>query len=391
MADKGKALKVLAVDDDIALRGIIVNNIRKAGFEVESAGDGQEGLETARGFEPDIIVSDIMMPKMDGVEMLRRVRQSEGLRETYVIMLTAKDKTADLLEGFEATADDYVTKPFKVAELVARVKAGARLKTMQNDLSASNRRLREMVERWARLIGVAAHDLRNPINIVTTYISLLGQDIVSADEIKEVCLRRSTDMVGLIDNLLDITKIEAGMIDLEAVEVDCGLLLGEAASLFEPVARQKQVMLECARPDGLTAFCDRSRLLEMMNTLFHEAIRLSPKNRKVKAVLEQVGAEIAFSISTDGGGFGEDDATHIFKPPIHSHAIPEGYDASSLLGFAIVRKLALLMGGEVFACSKGDKEGASFGFRLPRPEGDGVEAAALRFKTAADSFVAIEE
>jgi len=115
--------KILVVDDEKPISDIVKFNLEKEGFEVVTAYDGEEALQKVEEENPDLIVLDLMLPKMDGLEVCREVRKT---RDTPIIMVTAKDQEIDKVLGLELGADDYVTKPFSNRELVARVKANVR-------------------------------------------------------------------------------------------------------------------------------------------------------------------------------------------------------------------------------------------------------------------------
>jgi DNA-binding response OmpR family regulator len=119
------ALRVLVVDDDPVILKLLRVNFEIEGFEVIAAADGREGLERARRDEPDVVVSDVMMPGLDGLGMLASLRADERTRHLPVILLTAKAQGADVEQGRALGADDYVTKPFDPLELIDRVNAVA--------------------------------------------------------------------------------------------------------------------------------------------------------------------------------------------------------------------------------------------------------------------------
>jgi DNA-binding response OmpR family regulator len=112
--------KILVVEDELSLQETLVYNLKRQGYEVEAVGDGLAALEAARRIHPDLILLDVMLPGMDGFEICRIVRQEMS---TPVLMLTARDDEIDRVVGLEVGADDYMTKPFSMRELVARVKA----------------------------------------------------------------------------------------------------------------------------------------------------------------------------------------------------------------------------------------------------------------------------
>jgi two-component system alkaline phosphatase synthesis response regulator PhoP len=115
--------KILVVDDERSILDLVTAYLRQEGYEVQTAMDGAAGLEVARAWQPDLIVLDIMLPGMDGLEVLTRLRRES---DVYVIMLTARSEETDKIVGLSVGADDYLTKPFSPRELVARVKAALR-------------------------------------------------------------------------------------------------------------------------------------------------------------------------------------------------------------------------------------------------------------------------
>jgi diguanylate cyclase (GGDEF)-like protein len=141
MEREGAGHRILVVDDDRNLRKIIGTNLEIHGYAVETAADGEEALRAVETSPPDLILLDLMMPKMDGYEVARRIRSHANptIRAVPIIMLTAKGEDEDKLRGFEAGADDYVTKPFGPKELLARVRAKLQRVTIDSSLSPLTR------------------------------------------------------------------------------------------------------------------------------------------------------------------------------------------------------------------------------------------------------------
>ena len=115
------AIRALVVDDEADILRLIEIKLKKAGFEVMTARDGQEGLEKALVEKPDIMLVDVMMPRMDGYTVVSEVRQKLGSEAPVIILLTAKGQEADIVKGLTSGADDYIIKPFSPRELIARV------------------------------------------------------------------------------------------------------------------------------------------------------------------------------------------------------------------------------------------------------------------------------
>jgi DNA-binding response OmpR family regulator len=139
------ANKILIVDDDPFNLDLLEQELTDHSYTIERASDGEEALKKVESFLPDVILLDYMMPKMNGIEVVKRLKQDERYKGVPVILLTAKGSQEDKVRGLDAGADDYVVKPFDSFELLARVRSMARLKQMHDSLEEWNRTLAEKV------------------------------------------------------------------------------------------------------------------------------------------------------------------------------------------------------------------------------------------------------
>lgn len=137
-------MKILIVDDDPVLRQILQTYLARSGYEVAMAEDGRVAWEFWQQEHPRLIITDWMMPVLDGPELIRRVRGAAYANYTYIIMLTAKEGKSDVIFGLEAGADDYLTKPFNAGELRARITIGERILNLEANLSQALARMEEM-------------------------------------------------------------------------------------------------------------------------------------------------------------------------------------------------------------------------------------------------------
>ena len=162
--------KILVVDDEPAITNLVTAYLKAEGYEVYTAADGTAGLKAARAFKPDLIILDIMLPGMDGIELLSRLRRES---QVYVIMLTARTEETDKIVGLSVGADDYVTKPFSPRELTARVKAALR-RIQTSAPSGSEMRVHSFqhlrMDVGARTVTVN----ENPIELTAIEFDLLG-------------------------------------------------------------------------------------------------------------------------------------------------------------------------------------------------------------------------
>ncbi len=185
------AEKILVVDDDQYIRLILQKRFSSRGYTVILAEDGEQGLALAKSETPDIILSDWMMPKMDGLEFCRLAKQDENLRFTYFMILTARDTQDDKIEGIETGADDFITKPFNDRELLTRVRAGLRISKLQKEL-ADLQHHKAIIE----LAMTLGHEINNPLGIMMLVLQVIQK-------------RKDTDVIGDIRKELN-TVVQNG-------------------------------------------------------------------------------------------------------------------------------------------------------------------------------------
>jgi DNA-binding response OmpR family regulator len=194
---------ILVIDDEKDIQELVRYNLEKEGYDVIVARDGSSGLDIALRHRPDLIVLDLMMPGMDGLEVCRRLRSDDRGRRVPLLMLTAKATETDRVVGLEFGADDYVTKPFSPRELVARVKAILRRSQAQADPV-------ELIRRGDLVIDVACHQVKytgQEIDLTATEFRILqflaskpGR-VLKRDEIIDAALERDSDV---FDRTIDV-------------------------------------------------------------------------------------------------------------------------------------------------------------------------------------------
>ncbi len=149
-------MKILIAEDERVSRRLLESRLKKWGYDVTSAEDGQQAWELFQKEYFPMVISDWMMPKMDGLELLRRIRSSEKPGYVYTILLTARTEKEDLLAGMESGADDFIAKPFDKDELLARLKVGLRITDLERNLAQRNQELEKINERMRRDLQAAA-------------------------------------------------------------------------------------------------------------------------------------------------------------------------------------------------------------------------------------------
>lgn len=350
---------ILVVDDlprNVQVAGVILH---EAGYDIIPCDGGMKALELAEAERPDLILLDLMMPEMDGFETCRRLKENEGTRPIPVIFFTAADESEKVVQAFELGAVDYVTKPFRPAELLARVKIHLELKQARDKLT-------RVSEEKSRFISMAAHDLNSPLCGVLMNLDLL-EAIFEIDALPPAARKAIADMqrlshrmVRLIRSLLNVAAIEQGRWQYEPKELDLGKLLDESVEGLRLSAQRKkiQLLVDCrARPALVKG--DSDALLQIMDNLISNALKFSPTGSTVQLTVERQDGRVRLMVWDEGPGLSRADRERLFGRFSRLSAKPTAGENSTGLGLSIVKHLVEGMGGKVW-CSGEDVKGAQF-------------------------------
>jgi two-component system phosphate regulon response regulator PhoB len=215
--------KVLIIEDDQSLADVLAYNLRQEGFEILLASDGQAGLEKAQRHLPNLIILDVMLPVMDGLEVCRRLRANPATRDLLVLMLTAKAEETDQVVGFSLGADDYVTKPFSVKVLIERIKALQRRRDLDGDAQDVVSAQGVEVDRFrhrASVRGTALELTRSEFRLLDTLIrqpgrvfrrselidAALGEDTLVLERTIDVHIRALRRKLGAASKLIETVR-----------------------------------------------------------------------------------------------------------------------------------------------------------------------------------------
>ena len=353
---------VLIVDDITRNLQVVGTILRQAGYAVTPATSGAEALEGVREQSPDLILLDLMMPEMDGLEVCRRLKADPATRSIPVIFLTASNEMEHLVQGFEVGAVDYVTKPFNPPELLARV--GTHL-----ELQHARRRLREMNDEKNEFMGIAAHDLRSPLNAVKGYTEMLLEEEAMDRPEQAGLLRRIHDatqrMVEMVQNLLDVNAIERGEMNLQLAPADLSSLLASAVETHRPRAAAKQQNLHLENEAGpITVRIDPNVMVQVLENLISNAVKYSPPGRNIHVRLKKSPESVRCEVQDEGPGLSLEDQKKLFGKFARLSAKPTGGEHSTGLGLSIVKKMVEAMNGRVW-CESEPGKGARFVVEFP--------------------------
>jgi signal transduction histidine kinase len=372
----GDASRVLLVDDNVDLRTFLASRLSRL-YRVETAEDGIDGLDVARRTRPDLIVSDIMMPRMDGHEFCRRLRDDPAFANTPIILVTAKTGEEAVVEGLELGADDYITKPFAMRELEARIAAQLRAKQTERQLHERESRLAAI----GQMTSSVVHDLRNPLTLVKGYADLAhalavrgGDSHAIAKEMAK--LKEAADRLRrMIEEILDFARSGTSEIELSSVSV-AKFLDHTVRSFVTDLADQGIVTkIDLNIDEGQEVTLDQDRIKRVLENLLanaREAVMNTEGPRRIFVSSESQDGHLLFRVADSGEGIPEDLVDQLFEP--FSTA---GKKRGTGLGLATVRNLVRAHGGKITVESKAPEGGAAFTVWLPLElEADAVGLAA---------------
>ena len=371
---------ILVVDDITKNLQVIGTMLRNQGYDVMPATSGSEALELASVDPPELILLDLMMPEMDGLEVCRRLKDNPTTRHIPIIFLTASNEMEHLVQGFEVGAVDYVTKPFNPPELLARVRTHLELKHARDTIVHYSQELSRLNEEKNEFMGIAAHDLRNPLGAITGYAEMVLEEVGSlppsgaepwmrvAKEVTD-CVERihqtSKRMAEMVQNLLDANRIERGEMKLNQALTDMGPALSSVVETQRSHATAKQQTVHLEREAApVVALVDPAVTVQVLENLVSNAVKYSPPGKNIYVRLKKSATTVRCEVQDEGPGLSEADQKKLFGKFARLSAKPTGGEHSTGLGLSIVKKMVEAMNGKVW-CESTLGHGATFIVEFP--------------------------
>ena len=259
-----RGTRVLVVDDSRAQLMVVSALLRRWGFEVEQATSGPEALELIARRAPDFILSDWMMPGMDGLELCRRFRSGSGEDYGYFILLTSKSEKGAIVAGLDAGADDFLSKPINADELRARMNAGARILAMQRELSDKNRVISDALAELQTLYNGIEQDLKQARSIQQSLVPERSRDFggASVSLLLKPCGHVGGDLVGMFSP--GDSRIGFYNIDVSGHGITSALVTARVAGYLSSAFPEQNLAIE-TRFDRFLALRDPARVADLLN------------------------------------------------------------------------------------------------------------------------------
>ena len=375
---------ILVVDDDPRNRKLLEEYLLAAGYDVRVAPDGRTALALASEQPPDLVLLDVMMPDLSGLEVCQKLKNDPRTRLCQVVLVTALDGTPHRVEGLDTGADDYIAKPVRREEFMAKVRSMLRARGLLAELEAAretlalrNAKLEELEGLKETLTQTLVHDLKNPLAAVLGNLELMER---KADESVLHLVRRSKAaawrMHQMILNLLDIGQLEEGKLLLRPESLDAGSLARKACQEMEGGATQRGVRFELV-PDETAAVLkgDAAVLRRVLDNLLANAIEHSPQGGIVRVAVTVCDEGIEISVADQGSGVPPEFREKIFEKFQRLENRTSIPGANRGLGLTFCRLAVEAHGGTIWV-DDAPGRGALFRALLPATEAEhGVEAA----------------
>ena len=393
-------IDILLVDDEPRNLDALEAILDDSGYRLLRAETADAALRTLLDHDIAAIVLDVKMPGMSGFELAQLIKNTKRFRQVPILFLTAYlIGDQDVIAGYSSGAVDYLTKPINPQILRAKVGVFADLFRKTRALADLNEKLEQRVsERTAELeksesalraaavqkdefLAILAHELRNPLAPLRTGLDLVMMAQQSGKPPPERTLaamnRQLDHMVRLIDDLLDISRISRGVLELKKDRIDLATVVEGAIDNARAFTERRKVLVTADLQGPVYADADATRVAQILGNLLHNAAKFTPEGGRITVELQHQGDHATVVVGDTGVGIPPAQLDRVFDMFARvERGVPRAMDSGLGIGLALSRRLAELHGGTLAAASEGDGKGSRFTLTIPALVAANVAAAA---------------
>ena len=359
---------VLMVDDMPANLELLAGMLKNRGYKVRAALSGKLALQAVRGDPPDLILLDINMPEMNGYEVCEKLKADEKTKDIPVIFLSALTETMDKVKAFGIGGVDYITKPFQLEEVEARVETHLELRRQKRRLQEAYDKLRELEKMRDSLVQMIIHDLRSPLTGTFAYLKLIRDNAdntlsaVHSGYVAEA-MKAVMQMIQMACDVLETSQMEEGRMKLKTAECDLGRILEDGISGVKPLSGSRELRLT---PPGkpVTVLADREIILRVVQNLLSNALKFTRDGDLILLGIEPAGDRVRVSVKDNGLGIGPEYKQKIFDKFAQKELRAGNQRYSQGLGLTFC-KLAVEAHGGTIGVDSEEGKGSTFWFELP--------------------------
>jgi signal transduction histidine kinase len=346
--------KILAVDDDV-VDIMIFKKLLGREYELRTASTGEQALDMATDFLPDIILLDNMLPGIDGREVCQRIRTDSKLLHTKIIMVSGKTMISERIEAYEAGADDYITKPFDEEELLAKIRVYLRLKSVE-----------EVDQFKTNILTLLGHEARTPLTgLIGSAQMLMSEENIDAEEQKMFAVmvyNSAKRLQQFFEKAMILSSLKSGKKQFNIEQADLCQLVRGAICDVTAKATERNMKIKEELDTVPTVYIDKQEIKNVVTMVLDNAIRFSPSGETIEICVSSDKENVCISVIDHGDGIDPDYLPYVFdelsNPDVAHHS--EGHG----LSLAIARQVVLRQGGNISAESTKD-HGTIFRIRLP--------------------------
>ncbi len=355
---------ILNVDDNDGARYAKTRILTLAGFKVIEANCGSEALTKAHHYSPNLILLDVKLPDINGLEVCRQLKENVDTQHILVLQTSASFiGSADKIRALEGGADNYLVEPIEPDELIANVKALLRLGKVE-------RELRDVDRRKDEFLATLAHELRNPLGPIRNSVELwrrlepvLNPNLENA---RNTISRHTNHLAHLVDDLLDVSRISKGKISLRWEKVELKSFINSAIEQSAQAIENRRHQLSVNLPsENIWVSGDQVRLSQIVANLLLNAAKFTDPGGKIELSAHPIDDYIFIRLTDNGIGIADNKISSIFELFEQSGHVSDRVQDGLGIGLSLVRALVKLHGGEVQAKSEGLGQGSIFEIKLP--------------------------
>ncbi len=353
---------ILIIDDNPMNLLLASKTLENYGIRTKIAESGEAGIQIMETVLPELILLDIMMPEMDGYEVCRKIKKEENWKEIPIIFLTANTHTENLIEGFDAGGVDYITKPFKIEELIVRVKN-------HMELAQSRKKIIEMNRSRDKVYSIIAHDIRSPLSGILQTVDAIDQGYFdpTSEDFRDIIhhLRiRTKDTITLLSSLLQWTRLQDKQVVLQFQNININDVFSNCKILLEGIALEKNITLNIEIPETLEAWCDEVSINTVFRNLVSNAIKFTNSDGRIHIYGKESNFGVEVTISDNGIGMSQEAINKIFNENQHYTSTGTSNEQGTGLGLMLVKDFLKKNNGSIKVTSE-LSIGTTFQISLP--------------------------
>lgn len=361
---------ILIVDDVISNVLLLKVLLGKEKYNILTASGGREAIEITVNQQPDLILLDVMMPEMTGFEVAAHLKNNTKTANIPIIFLTALNSTEDIVKGFQAGANDFITKPFNKEELLVRVNHQISLVAAKRLILEKTEELRRTIVGRDKLYSVIAHDLRSPLASIKMVLNMLvltlSKESLGSEmyQMLEMANHSTEDVFSLLDNLLKWTKSQVGKLNVVYMDFDINEVINGVIEIFSLVSVSKNIKLVHTSNSPVMVHGDIDMLKTILRNLLSNALKFSYENSQILIDTSISDGMAVISVKDSGKGMSKEDQGRLLKTETHFSSYGTNNEEGSGLGLLLCQDFANKNGGRLWFDSEEGK-GSTFYFSVP--------------------------